>query len=532
MNMKQIGGFFDGLARRIEAEAGIYLILACWIFFAVTGIRAGHTTFWLDELFTIHLCALPRFIDVWNALRAGIDLNPPFQYVAVRSAQAIFGSGPLAIRLPVLAGYLVMSVSIYLFLRRRLPLPMAFAGMMLPWLAGTYRFALDARPYGILLGCSGVALLCWARAAGTERPRRAALTGLWVSITLALLTHYYAVLLALPFLLGEWRRFTERRKPDWPMWTTLALSALPVAIYPLVFQVEKGQTSRLWPFHVTWLTGPDAYRYLLEPLVWPLLVGAALSLASGKSPAGECGRGKGMTGAELAALIGFALIPAAAAGLAAATTGSFEPRYGAPGVLGVACLLPWMGTRYGPGKAARNGAVFATVFLVFFTAGFLWKLWEATQRPAVVHAAKLPNGSSPAAPEILGYPLIGRVPPGNLPLVLANAAAFLEVGYYAGDDLARRLYYVTDPNLALRRTGSSGIDLILSKMQRLPSVKGHIEAAGPFLAEHPRFLIYYCGQFTEWLVGELQERGWKLRLLDREGPAKLAEVTAPLTDGH
>ena len=524
--MKKIGDFWDALARHAGRRPAVWLVLACWTFFAATAFRAGHSAYWLDELITVHISALPAFPAVWNALRAGIDLNPPLQYAAVRASHAVFGAGHLATRLPMLAGYLLLSVCLYLFLRKRVRPSLALAGMMLPWLAGTYRFAMEARPYGILLGCSGAALLCWSRAAEPGRRRAAALIGLWASLTAALLTHCYAVLLALPFGLAELRRFAASRKPDWPMWLALAASALPIASYPMLLGADKGQLNGLWPFHVTWLTAPQAYRSLLEPLFWPLVAAAALLLAARRSVPQEAAEPASISPAEFTALAGFALIPAAAVLMAAVTTKTFEPRYGAPGIVGIACLLPWAAARYAPRYSARCGAVLAAVFFFCFAVTFGKQLEAALRpQPSIVRAAQ-PAAAAPA-PSVPGFPLLSRVPSGPLPLVMASAAAFLEAGYYASPELSARMYYVSDPEVALRRTGSSGLDCLLPKIGRMLAAPGHVEAAGPFLEEHRRFLVYYSGQFTEWMMPELAARGWSARVIGREGVARLAEVTAP-----
>jgi len=523
--MRRLIRLFDVLAARIDAKSGIGAVLVCWMLFVITAFRAGHRLYWYDELLTVKIAALPRMEEIWAALRAGLDLNPPFQYLAVRGAWSIFGNGPIATRLPVIIGFLVMSLCIFRFLRKRVPVTLAFAGMLLPWLTGAYQFALDARPYGILLGCSGVVLLCWSEAAGSSC-RGLHLAGLGTALFVAFSTHCYAVMMAIPLAAGELVRLRRTKRPDWMLWSVMAVAGTPVLLYPALMHATKTPVNSSWPFYVNGWTAPLAYAELLEPLLWPVLAGIVLVLLTVERGArtDETQSAPAMPAHELAAVAGFAAIPAGAVLLSAVTSGAFALRYGAPGVVGIACLAAWAINR-SSAHPARHGAVLALVLLAFFTGTFGGQLWAAL-RPRAVQASG-PVTATPPELRVPGYPPVSREFSDGLPIVIASGMHFLEIEHAGDDALLARTYYLMDIDVALRRTGAAWFDLSYPSMQRMLRLRGNLEPAAQFLSQRKRFLLYSSGYLVEWLPQELLARGWHIRLLARSGFREVTEVTPP-----
>ena len=524
--MRRLTGLLDTLADWMTARSHVCGIFACWLFFMVTAIRAAHVPYWYDELLTMKITALPRFRDVWAALCAGLDLNPPFQYVAVRASQAMFGDGPMATRLPVTVAVLIMSICLFGYLRRRVAIPLAFGGMMMPWLSGAYGFAVDARPYGILLGCAGVVLFCWSAAAGGGRRRAPALAGLCAGLAIAFASHCYSLMLLVPVALGEAARLWRTRRPDWVLWAVVAVSAFPTAMYPVLTGANKTRALAASPFHVSFSTAPGAYAELLDQLLWPLLIGILLMVLTvdrrtSSAPPAQTGT-KPLH--EVWALVGFAAIPAVAVLLSAITTGSFNPRYGSPGIIGIACLAVWAVDRTS-GQAARHGAILTALFAAVFIGNFTGQLRAELSR-VKVHAAGL---SAPQTPSIWmpGYPAIAASAAGDLPIVIASGMHFLEIDHFAEDSVVARTYYLTDVDAALKRTGAAWFDSTYPAMKRMLHLRANIEPAGEFLARRQAFLLYSSGYLVEWLPQELMAHGWRIRLLARDGVREVAKVEPP-----
>jgi hypothetical protein len=521
--LRQLQRIADGLAARLDAKAGFYLVMAGCLLFTSTAIRSSHRLFWYDELLTVNVAAQPDFAGVWRTLQAGLDLNPPFQYLAIRGSQALFGTGELATRLPALAGFLAMSLCIFLFLRKRLPASLALAGAFIAWLTPAYTYGYDARPYGIVLGWAGIALLCWSKAADAQR-RGLALTGLGLSLAAALATHYYAVLLALPFGIGELVRLRARRRPDWAMWSVLAASSTMVLLYPqLLIRREPSPVYPWSPFHVSIWDVPASYRDLLAPLVLPILLGLLCTLALDRCT--EAPREKMTAPAmhEWAAMAGFLAIPVFAVAIAALSTGAFNMRYGVAGVIGIACLVPHIAGRLAR-HPARHGAVLAVILLGAYTGDLALQFWEGAQ-PTVMPLWQTRPSGPPL--EVPGHPLLDAVAGKHIPLVIADGQVFLQLDHYGDPALLARTYYLTDVEAAGRRTGSSEFERVYPRMKRAFHLRGNVEPAGQFLERKQPFLLYSTGYFVEWLPQELMARNWRVRVLAKLGSRTVSEVEAP-----
>src|SRR5262249_11176968 len=116
---------------RTSSEAcGVAAITLLYCIFA--GIRSISRPFWFDELLTWHVARLPTIASIWSALHVPVDQQLPLCYLAVRLSHAAFGYSSFATRLPALVGFGVMSLCLYLYLRRRLPMPYACIGMVFP----------------------------------------------------------------------------------------------------------------------------------------------------------------------------------------------------------------------------------------------------------------------------------------------------------------------------------------------------------------------------------------------------------------
>jgi hypothetical protein len=235
----------------------------------------------------------------------------------------------------------------------------------------------------------------------------------------------------------------------------------------------------------------------------------------------------------------FALVPVLAAGLAAATTGTFSLRYGVAGVVGIACLAALGFGRLRSGA----GALFAMLFFGFFAAEFAGQLWWASRGYEVKLFRMMPDGfftrtlpvkAAAAEPEkarpmrdVPGHPLLAYVEDSDLPLVIAGGLAFLEVEHYADAALLARTYYLTDAAASQRQTGAAWFESAYPKMKGLFRLRASVKPAGEFLAHHRRFIAYSPGYVMEWLLPELRARGWRVTTLASRGPALLAEVSGP-----
>ena len=237
------------------------------IYLAATFYLADLKPLWYDELFTFYIAGQGSPSQIWTALGAGLDYNPPLIYVTADISQSLFGFGNVATRLPSILGFLLLMLSVYRFASFRMPLQFALQAMVFVALTGAYWYAYEARPYGLLLGFAALALSCWQR-------RQAG--ALAASLALALLTHCYSVLLLPALFADEFVKYWYARKVDLPIWLALVL---PCGIVLGYIPLMRNAQQLLWasPVFAPSLSGVvGSYVDILLPALLPALAVLAM----------------------------------------------------------------------------------------------------------------------------------------------------------------------------------------------------------------------------------------------------------------
>jgi hypothetical protein len=211
----------------------------------VCALRAAHMILWFDEILTVLIARLPQVSDIWAACGDNADGLPPLYYMAVRALMQLGLGDALASRLLSVMGYAVFTFCLFRFVSRQKPVVYGIVAMLLPSLTGCWFFATAGRPYGILLGCTGVAMVCWQSVSrqgnsGHSGNRRASATMLFaLALIVASAVHYLGFLLAFPFAAAESFRAIERRKVDWGVAAAVCEPATILAIYaPLMLKAR------------------------------------------------------------------------------------------------------------------------------------------------------------------------------------------------------------------------------------------------------------------------------------------------------
>jgi hypothetical protein len=171
---------------------------------------------------TDNVSSFARLIQVQRTVPMVVD--PIVCHLLERISLICFGHNTFSLRLPSLLGCLVLQVCLFLFVYRAEGQRAAAAALGLFALGGTYMYAGEARPYGVLMGFFGLIAVSWQAStrstAGRQRIRPLLL--LAISVALALNTHYYAVLLLFPLYGVEIFRSIQKRHIDGPMQLALA----------------------------------------------------------------------------------------------------------------------------------------------------------------------------------------------------------------------------------------------------------------------------------------------------------------------
>lgn len=224
----------DASSGRMSLPVPAIAILALTL--VISLLVSHYRMMWFDEylgLNTDSVHSLRLQLHIQRTIPLALDTIS--YHLLAHFSMRIFGVGAFAIRLPSLLGYLLMQVCLYFFVRRIASQSAALFAMIFPSLLYAQYFAVDGRPYGLLLGAYSLALLCWQSAVRSEFHRKPALVTLAVAVAFTLNTHFFAFLLVIPLYAAEVFRAVQRRKLDLPVLAALgAGTAAMVFILPFI----------------------------------------------------------------------------------------------------------------------------------------------------------------------------------------------------------------------------------------------------------------------------------------------------------
>jgi hypothetical protein len=421
------------------SRGDVVLLLAFSVIFLAAALLSAHRKIlWGDELVTYYVATLPSAQDVWAAIVGG-DVLPPLGHFLSRASIALLGPSHVAIRLPEVIGYWVMSLCIYLFVRRYTSPAHATIALLTPMCTVAYVFAYEARPYGLMLGSGAAALLCWQRA--VDSPNRIGwLVGLSLSVAAAVASHWYALLVMVPLGLAELVRLRRRGRLDVSLYAAMAIGMAPIiGFLPIIRTGRAVQhlTAPVWTLHAGITAVVGAYQGLLEGsalLFVPILLILAWS-AHEKRARVEISQGLGVPAEVVAALLGFLAIPIAGVVLASVAIGEFNVRYVLLTLVGVACAAGIGAAQLAGGRRSTATALVAAAVIASLTH---------------VVEAKIALRERSAIAEKSGMFAILRcsiaLQESNEPIVVTDVHSFDILNYYGPPTLTSRLVYLTEYN--------------------------------------------------------------------------------------
>jgi len=508
-----VGDRLEAAAWKLERRPGIFVVVLA-VIYVILIWPSVNRHLWFDELHTFYMAQAPSLHEFMEEYRT-LDLNPPLSFLIVRGSIEVFGPTEFGTRFPVILGYFLGSLGLFVFVKRRVGSWWAATGVGLFWCNPYFYLTAEARPYGILAGFFGLALVSWDRVAnyaaiGSERRR--ALAGVGIGVTGMLLTHAYAPLWVMPFWAAEVMRSWQKRRIDWPLWAVLLVPLVSCLSYwPLIRNVEGavvptgGQGG---------LTKPFWYFVAIFLGVCPALVVAAF-LAFGiaawrnrgvtNTSASESTSQVGFQRPELTFLLAALLPPVLLNFMTMYTHGPFYGRHAFLTVLTVN-LLVVLFIAY-ESRANRLSGMAAALMILGFSMFFLWRLDMNSVEPDL----KAP---------LLGKDLNGIHP--ELPLVADSILTYLEMDHYENPAVLARLYYLVDPESSIKYTHSNLTEGVLTMQQHFP-IRANASTYGDFAMQHRHFMIFGDPE---------QHRGWLLLKLKAEGAqvTELGRLDTPYPD--
>ena len=501
-------------AERTAGRCGEWIeahTVACWtvftLLYSVTSIaQAIRRPLWFDEIVTFHVCRLPDLASLWDAVKQGADANPLLFHLISRGAFAAFGENPLAGRATAIAGFWLMSLCLYLFVRRRCGPLWAWVAAILPLVTDAVYYSTEARPYGLVLGFSALALLAWQ---GTKEYgfRRMSLAGLALALAAAVSCHFYAVFLAVGIGVGELRWTVERKKFDWWSWAALCVGLSPLALMTPVIGAATGYAGDRWS-KATLAAVTDSYRNALSGTIKPavavlLLVAAIWAIHAERTGNPVETQRNRLPGHEVAAALGLALWPLSAGLFSLLVSGIYVWRYSVPLVIGICVLVAF--SLYE--KLGRDKALVTLIVALLFVYPFALRVSSLRQPVSSPDWAWISTAAENR----------------EAPVAVASAIVYLEADYYATAELRPRLWSVVDPRKALRYTGNRSAEVGVLNLR--PWARVQVQHADAFLRRYRSFYLLESPLNPGWLLQELLASGAQVSVRRVHGDNLLCWVT-------
>ena len=421
--------------KRFEDKKWLIFTSFLVIFIVLKSADSFYRPFSFDELFTWQIAQMPTLTRLWEAL-GPMDPSPPLYYIVTRLSQTAFGYGEFATRLPALISMLVALFFLFLILDRRCGAITALTGVLLLSLSPATSLTPNARTYTFILALCTISLWCWQVA--VARPRRLLpLLGLFISLSMALYSHFYAFLLFVPIVAGETYRSFKIRRIDWQVLLTLLLAT--ATIIPLIPLAERctSLSKGFWS-KPTLSTIFLCCNYIYMRLVIVVLIAFGISICSkyirkennGQLPEQEVTIKQLPAVHEVVAAISLALTPALGLIVAVCITNAFTARYFVSAVLGTICVLAY--SRH----LIKRPWVFEGTILMIITA-----VMCLAAHTYLIHSAIEINRN-------LKSRINNMLNTGDdLPIVMLSSLSFLETQHYAPESLKKQLFYLIDYDL-------------------------------------------------------------------------------------
>jgi 4-amino-4-deoxy-L-arabinose transferase-like glycosyltransferase len=155
----------------------------------------------------------------------------------------LVGNAHIALRLPAVVGFCCTVACVYAFVSRRAGCGKALLCALILLSTNLYfTFAVQARPYGMVVAAIAFAMVCYQRV-----PNPAWTLLLFLSLAFAVSLHYYAVFAIGAFVAAEAACYWRSHKLRMGVWLAIVLGAAPlVAFWPLLHAQKEIYGRNFW----------------------------------------------------------------------------------------------------------------------------------------------------------------------------------------------------------------------------------------------------------------------------------------------
>jgi hypothetical protein len=463
--------------------------------------HAAFKSLWFDEIFTSVVAGQAHVSGMWDSLKHGVDGHPLGFYLVEHVMGRLKGNQRITLRLPSTAAFLCSVSCMFIFIRRRAGSLIALVSSGALLITSLFDpFAFEARPYGLMVACIAVALLCYERADSWK----------WAAIFAASLAaasslHFYAAVSFFPFGLAELARLTNSRRFRPQIWLGFLVGILPyVAFWPILqaqrvfYGAHFWATPTFWRFAISMaevLRLGTGFSVAIFAAAIVYLVYFAYSGEVGAEPNRAFAQGFSLPDAALA--VGFLALPIVTFAAAKIAHGGFTGRYVITSALGISIVLGLVLSELKRPVIQFVGLLLICMFA--FQEGGAWSF-----------ARKAREVKDP-----MQFPL-EVAKKWNVPVVVSDELQFLPMWYAADNEAKSRLFYLADAEQQLLAWGSDSATLQLLKLKDYAPVQ--VQSFSEFAQNHRRFLLVSDGDARDYRPRLLIEQGFSLRAIDMDPP--------------
>ena len=207
-------------------------------------LNASRAPLWMDEVLATWTARQPTAALVRSAIYHGAEFSPPTYHLLLHYLIACFGSSKLLLRLPSLLAIGLSGLCIFSLVRRYLHVATAAYAVAFLLTGALWDFALQVRPYALLIACFSFALLFWDglnKKGG--RAYRCRVAGICLSLIACISFHFYGVLFVPCLAAAEaWFSWSHRRIRRL-VWIALFVSGASTLVWLPLIQVFRGFSS-------------------------------------------------------------------------------------------------------------------------------------------------------------------------------------------------------------------------------------------------------------------------------------------------
>jgi 4-amino-4-deoxy-L-arabinose transferase-like glycosyltransferase len=502
------------LARPLNQRiANLVLLIILAIVGAWSVFHAIIKPFWFDEMCTLIVSRSGSLAQMWDALKAAADSNPPVYYALTRLAHGVIPDEHIAYRLPSIVGLILVIASLYVGLSSKVDRWSALVGATFVICTPLASYSYEARPYALMLGTVSIAIAAWLHA---EKSRVYPFM-LAMALGLAVSLHYWAMLVWAPFGLAEAAFFLVHRRLRIRVWLALAAGAIPLLLWrPLMTSLRQYYSDNFWA-RPSLMQVFESHNWLFKVAgYWGWWMAMAVTIAfvvwmlqgrAGQRQTETAGFPLPLAIEDGVLAISMLWLPIFAVAAARITHGGMDERYMQPAILGGALIIGFLSSK----APAWVRPVLLTLMIASYT------LASVRDVQTVVTTGSLYSRRTAAAHAMDGA--LGRS--ADLPLVISSGLQYLPMAYYHSADQNRRIYALTDPPAAVKFASSDSVDLGLLILRRYYSM--HVEDYPTFATKHREFLLFSSGLF-DWWPARLLSDGQTLTLLSEDRNGRLYKV--------